>query len=85
MFLTSLGPVHSALGTERWYQYGLKENYHVLEKFLEYSRKQHLAKKLWKPEEVRLQAQARPQFTSNVMTNGVWQLFAPSACEEYVL
>jgi hypothetical protein len=31
---------------------GFKENYHVIQKFLEYSHNQHLAKKLWKPEEV---------------------------------
>lgn len=44
--------VVSAFGTDRWWQDGLKENYHVVQKFLEYSHSQHLAKKLWKPEEV---------------------------------
>lgn len=42
-----------AFGTNRWFQDGLKENYHILEKFLQYSHDQHLAKKVWKPEDVR--------------------------------
>ena len=45
-----------AFGTKRWFQDGLKENYHVLQKFLEYSHDQHLAKKVWKPEEVSLRS-----------------------------
>ena len=39
------------LGADFW-TYGVERNRHVLEKFLEYSYDQGLAKKLWKPEEI---------------------------------
>jgi len=39
-------------GRDRWWQDGFEENRHVLEKFLEYSHKQGLAKRLFKPEEL---------------------------------
>lgn len=39
-------------GKERWWQDGFEENKHVLEKFLEYSFNQGLAKRRFKPEEL---------------------------------
>ncbi|OAA63412.1 4,5-dihydroxyphthalate decarboxylase [Niveomyces insectorum RCEF 264] len=39
-------------GQDRWWRDGFEENRHVLEKFLEYSHKQGLAKRLFKPEEL---------------------------------
>jgi 4,5-dihydroxyphthalate decarboxylase len=39
-------------GKERWWVDGFSENRHVLEKFLEYSFKQGLAKRMYKPEEL---------------------------------
>lgn len=39
-------------GKERWWQDGFEENRHVLDKFLEYSYKQGLAKRRFQPEEL---------------------------------
>lgn len=39
-------------GRERWWQDGFEENKHVLDKFLEYSFNQGLAKRRFKPEEL---------------------------------
>jgi 4,5-dihydroxyphthalate decarboxylase len=39
-------------GKEKWWQDGFEENKHVLEKFLEYSFNQGLAKRKFKPEEL---------------------------------
>ncbi|KIM85605.1 hypothetical protein PILCRDRAFT_816817 [Piloderma croceum F 1598] len=41
-----------AFGTDRYWEDGLEKNRHVIQKFLEYSYGQGLAKKLWKPEEI---------------------------------
>jgi 4,5-dihydroxyphthalate decarboxylase len=41
----------AALG-DNYFSYGLEENRHVLQTFLEYSHKQGLAQRLWKPEDI---------------------------------
>ena len=40
------------MGEQRWWQDGFAPNRHVLEKFLEYSYKQGLAKRKFEPEEL---------------------------------